>query len=382
MPRIIAGVVLAVLVVIGCAEVAQPGSPTPARSVPQPSTSRTNAAPIDASGTSLGKPGTYGVGFVLFDTVDSSRGDRSVQVLAHYPALTSSTTTESGAAPDASGAPYAVVVTDGDLGPVMGPHLASHGFVTLTVQGQHSWGFTMSADMIDFPLDQRIALDALEAQAGPPLAGLADTSRSAAIGYSFGAWDALMLAGARVDPDHYSRTCASRPAGWSDNWWGYICGSADAWEAIVARAEEVGIARDDGLWESMGDSRIRAVMPMGPEGFDLIGPAGLADVQVPALLIAAGNDSGNDYDPATTSLFAHYPDAELITFVGADHLMVLQRDAVEQMKRFVTAFLGYRLQGHAGDGQFLTEGFVEQVAPLLGEHESFETLVWGVAGNE
>jgi len=387
MRRVALAVVLAILVA-GC------GSGEPAvsstGSTLAPSTGSTLAPSIPSAGTAspavvlttdglaLGKPGPYGVGFALYDVKDPGRGEREIRVMAYYPSTTSASRTERLAPPDASGAPYPVIVSDGEIGPIMGPHLASHGYVYLSVQGQYTWGFTYSPDMIDYPLDQVVALDALETLVDNPAAGLGDTSRSAAIGYSFGAWDALMLAGARVDPDHRRRTCASRPAGWSDDWWHYVCAEPEAWQAVVDRAEELGIARAEGLWASMGDPRIKAVIPMGPEGFDLTGPAGLADVTVPALLLAAGSDTDNDYDPATTSLFEHYPAADLITFVGAGHMMVMEGDAREQMRRFATAFLGLHLQDQREYARFLTEAYVEQVAPALGPAESFETLVWGL----
>ena len=101
---------------------------------------------------------------------------------------------------------------------------------------------------------------------------------------------------------------------------------------------------------------------------------------MPALMLAAGNDSDNDYDPATISLFEHLPVADLITFVGADHMMLFKPDSGEQIRRFVTAFLGLHLQGQTGFGRFLTEDYVERVAPGLGETDSFKDLVWGVVG--
>lgn len=341
----------------------------------------TTTATTVPNGAALAEAGPYGVGKAFLSTVDSRRERRPVRFFVFYPAGTGSVEPVLDAPPAVSGGPYPVVVGDGDIGDVLGSHLASHGFVFVAVQGQHTWGFTFSPDMIDFPLDQAVALDVLENLDGHPLEGLADTGRSGVTGYSFGSWDALMLAGARVDPQHYSDTCAARPAGWSDNWWNYICGNQDAWETVVARAEEVGIATPDGLWASMGDERIRATMPMGPEGFDLTGPDGLASVTVPVLLVAAGEDTANDYDPATTSLFENLPEVELITFVGADHFMITEPDAVLQMRRFALAFFGYHLTGADGYAQYLSQQFVEQVAPGLGDTNSFDTLVWGVAGN-
>jgi predicted dienelactone hydrolase len=340
--------------------------------------STTTISALAAGGAALGAPGSYGVGQTDLATRDAAREDRRVWVQVFYPAETDSSTPQVDAAPDTSGAPYPVVLGDASIGADLGPHLASHGFVFLAVRGQSSWGATLSTDMIDYPLDQIVALNTLEALDGHLLTGLADTSRAGAIGYSFGSWDALMLAGARIDPEHYLSTCAARPEGWSDNWWQYICGDLQLWECIAARAEEVGIATPEGLWAPMGDQRIKAVMPMGPEGFDLIGPEGLAGVTVPALFVAAQNDQGNDYFPATTSLFEYYPNAELITFMGADHLMIFEPDAVGQMGRFAVAFFGYHLAGREDFAPYLTKEFVEQVAPGLGATDSYP-LVWGLA---
>jgi predicted dienelactone hydrolase len=340
------------------------------------STPSSTLAAVD--GVLLAEPGPYGVGRAEFETTDASRDDRRVRMVAFYPAMTESDRPDPDAAADAAGAPYPVIVGDGNIGDALGPHLASHGFVFTAVQGQYTWGMSFNTNMIDFPLDHMVALDALEALVDGPVAGLADTDRAGTTGYSFGGWDALMLTGARIDPDHYRQTCASRPDGWSDTWWVYICGSEERWTRVVERAEEVGIATGEGLWAPMGDERIKAAMPMAAEGFDMTGPDGLAGATAAVLLVGASADDINDYNPATTRLFANYPGAELLTFVGADHMMARQPDVVSQIKRFAAAFFGYHLAGEDGYDRFLTEEFVEDVAPGLGEANAFETLVWGV----
>jgi hypothetical protein len=113
----------------------------------------------------------------------------------------------------------------------------------------------------------------------------------------------------------------------------------------------------------------------------MTGPDGLAEATAAVLLIGAGADTGNDYVPATTELFNHYPGADLITFFGAHHLMVYEPDAVDQMRRFAVAFFGYRLAGRDDYARFLTEQYVEEEAPRLGPTDSFETLIWGVPEN-
>ena len=340
-------------------------------------TSTTTTSALAAGGAALGAPGPYGVGRTDLTTVDAAREDRRVWVQVFYPAETGSSTPQEDAVPDTSGAPYPVVLGDTSIGRGFGAHLASHGFVFLAMRNQ-TGGMTLSTDMIDWPIDQMVALDTLEALDSHPLTGLADTSHTGAIGYSFGSWNALMLAGARIDPEHYLSTCAARPEGWSDYWWQYVCGDPQLWDRIAARAVEVGIATPEGLWAPMGDERIKAVMPMGPEGFDLIGPEGLAAVTVPALFIAAQDDQYNTYFPATTSLFEYYPNAELITFMGADHMMPFDPDVRIQMGRFAVAFFGYHLAGREDFAPYLTKEFVEQVAPGLGAADSY-ALVWGLA---
>ena len=334
---------------------------------------------LAARGAALGEPGPYGVGQTRFETTDATREDRHVRAVAYYPADTDASRPQDDAAPDTSGAPYPVLLGDEKIADALGPHLASHGFVVLGVLGQSTWTMVPSVLMIDQPLDQMTALNGLEALDDHLLTGLADTSQTGALGYSFGSQNALMLAGARIDPDYYLSTCTARPEGWSLQWFDYVCGEAERWEAFAAHAAEVGIAAPEGLWAPIGDGRIKAVMAGGPEGFDLIGPEGLAAVTAPALLVAAKDDQYNDYNPATTSLFEYYPNADLITFMGADHLMIFQADAVSQMGRFAVAFFGYYLAGREDFAPYLTKEFVEDVAPSLGPRDSFTTLVWGVA---
>lgn len=275
-----------------------------------------------------------------------------------------------------------MVVGDGIIADVFGRHLTSHGFVFVAASGQGPTMTLLNDAMIDYPLDLVFGLDLLEGgELGVP-ASAVDTGRGGAVGHSFGSWNALMLAGARVDPEHFQRTCAERPAGWSDNWWSYVCGRPERWAGFEARAREVGLVPPAGLWTPFGDDRFLAAMALGPEGFDLTGPAGLAGVRVPVLLVGAGADEINDYVPATTELFAHLPNADLITFLGARHLWVFVGDAQAHLRRFALAFFDVHLRGGTAWAEILTEAFVEDVAPTLGGQSGFEGLAWGVVSGE
>lgn len=136
-----------------------------------------------------------------------------------------------------------------------------------------------------------------------------------------------------------------------------------------------------GLWERFGDARFAAAMALGPEGFDLTGPAGLAYVDVPVLLVGAGADAVNDYVPATTELFAHIPDADLITFLGADHFWVFVPDVKTHLRRFALAFFDAHLRGGTDLAEILTAAFVQDIALTLGGHDGFDGLAWGVVGS-
>ncbi len=275
-----------------------------------------------------------------FEFTDPDRGDRLVAIRIWYPAQGSPGEVTPDVLPDPVGRPYPVILGSSSISAYLSEHLASHGFAFVAVKDQSTWFSHPSALMVDFPLDDMAALDGLAALRDDPLVDVIDTDRVGVVDYSFGAWTALMLAGARVDPDHYAATCGNRPMGWSDHWFDYVCGSPANWKAFVARGNEAGVATASGLWRAFGDERIRAVMPMMPEGFDLVGQRGIASAHAPALFLAGSQDTITDYDPAAVSLFRHYPDDRVstVTFVGAGHMLLFSEDGLVQIRRLATAF--------------------------------------------
>ena len=329
----------------------------------------------------LAEPGEYGVGKRTYTFVDPRREGREVVVSVHYPAAAGGSLGVSDAEPDVSAAPYPVVMGSDLVADLMGPHLASHGFIFLGGVGQSTWGMHPNWQMVDYPLDLMVGLDGIEnLESADPLAGIAATDHTGVVGHSFGSWTALMLAGGRVNPAHYEATCASPPDEWTDDWFAYVCGTPNGWAEMVERGVETGCATPEGLWEPMGDDRIRAAMPLGPEGFDVTGPDGLTAITVPVLYMAAGNDALNPYPLAAVPLFNNTdPDlASMITFTEAGHMMIFATDAQPQFKRFGLAFFGYHLAGIDEYGPALTPAFVEGQAPYVEPHLTYETLVWDV----
>lgn len=362
----------------GAAGCGEGQAPSPVAS-PSPLASSARVASPSPEPADLAEPGPYGVGRRTFAFVDPDRDGRPVEVWVRYPALVDPGDPAKDAPPDPSGAPYPVILGDADIAAYLGEHLTSHGFVFVEGLGQRTWGSGHpTPSMVDYPLDLMVGLDGLAALEDDPLATILDTDRAGVVGYSFGAWTALTLAGARVDPDHYLATCSDRPAGWPDHWFEYICGSRERWDSFVRRGVEAGVAGDDGLWRAFGDERIRAVVPMMPEGFDLVGERGIASATADALFLAGSADIDNDYDPAALSLFEHYPADRLamVTFVGADHGLLFAEDGLAQIRRLTTLFFDARLRGGA-TADLLARSWIEGEATTLEPHPSYETLVWG-----
>ncbi|MGD9091834.1 MAG: hypothetical protein PVF74_03225, partial [Anaerolineales bacterium] len=139
----------------------------------------------------------------------------------------------------------------------------------------------------------------------------------------------------------------------------FNCGPAKEWDIFTDLVGESITTSEDGLWQPMTDTRLKAVMPLAPEGWWLFGERGLASVDKPTLMIAATNDS---LYPEDVLIFEHLgtPDKTLISFIGKGHMMIYERDTVARMAHFAAAFFGYHLQGRKDYAEYFSEGFVEQ----------------------
>ena len=118
---------------------------------------------------------------------------------------------------------------------------------------------------------------------------------------------------------------------------------------------------DGGLWKPMTDPRIRAVMPMAPEGAWLFGKRGLAAVDRPVLIIGAGKDEVCPYELEAVPIFQGLtgPDKAMITLVGRAHLsMTGEPDQVVPIHHFAAAFFGYHLQGRSEYKPYFSQEFV------------------------
>ena len=360
-------------------DTAVPAAATPlpeaATALPRPETAPTEPArePLPFP---LSEPGQYFTGTRQREYIDTARGRREVSVKVWYPALRPegkvTNRPAKDAAPNLSAAPYPLLLMSSKVGDIFKRHLTSHGFVVAGVLVQDS---SDSWDMwlIDYPLDLVFALSQIAASPPDGLEGVINVDRAGAMGYSFDGYTSLALSGARVDPTSYLNQCteASNIDPPLPSWWiEYTCALVESWDSFAVHAGEGLTSSDDGLWQPMTDTRIRAVMPMALEGAWLFGERGLASVDRPTLIISASEDDINLYFQEAVYIFKHLstPDRAMISFLDQGHMMVYSVEPVARMSHFATAFFGYHLQGRLEYADDFSPEFV-------GRHSD---LVWGV----
>jgi len=321
----------------------------------------------------LAEAGPYHVGILkMVGYEDASRDGRQIYLTIWYPTRSQEAIgIESliDAPPDLTAAPYPLIISSTQLGFFFAQHMVSHGFVVMGLNNQgpsNLWGEWL----IDYPLDILFALDQVASHPPEVMEGMIDAEYAGFMGYSFDGYNALAVSGARVDPEYYLSQC-SNPASTLPAWWiEYICTPASDWEAFVSHAGADLTTSNDGLWQPMTDERIRAVMPMAPEGAWLFGERGLAAVDRPVLIIGATADTINLYDQEACFIYDNLgaQDKGMISFVDQVHGMIEDPDMLARMKHFAVAFFGYHLQGKTEYLEFFSRQYVLR-------HDG---LAWGV----
>jgi predicted dienelactone hydrolase len=256
---------------------------------------------------------------------------------------------------------------------VFAPHLISYGFTWASVRGIDTYR-QMNEQMYEQPLDILFALDQMASNPPEGLEGIIDAEHAGAIGYSFDGYNTLAMSGARIDPAYYRAQCPHPdPITQSIllSLSAYNCGPAERWEDFAAGAGESITGSADGLWQPLTDPRLRAVMPMAGEGWWLFGEKGLAAVDRPVLMLAGTDDA---LYPENVLIFQHLGTLEktFISFVGREHMMVMDPPMARRMAHFAVAFFGYHLQGKKDMRQYFSE---EWLRP-------YEDLAWGPVAGE
>ncbi len=328
----------------------------------------------------LAEPGPYGVGNWTTTFMDDTQ-DLELMGMIWYPAEAGSSSylmPAYDAAPNASGAPYPLIVyspTQGGYKDTLtaGKHLASHGFVVVLTEQADPNDWDVWPTLIDRPLNVLLVLDQIEVAVEGKLDGMIAFDNVGITGYDIGGTAAVLLSGARVDPEYLLVWCASHASylcPWAGDWGWEI--TDVTWEDVVTYRAQFDTLEEGALWPAVTDERIRAVAPISPAYAALFGEQGLASVNVPTLLI--GNAAGGEV-PYSNAVFIYehlsVDERYLISLLGVDWLAPLagreDREVRNWYNHFLTAFFGVYLQGQEDYAAYLTPEFVE----------GYEMPVWG-----
>ncbi len=161
-------------------------------------------------------------------------------------------------------------------------HLASHGFVAVTVEhpGSNLQKFKnllagLSKEMfdvsefIDRPQDVSYVLDDLWRR----MPGMANVRQVGVIGHSFGGYTALALAGATIDFDYLTKECSQ----------GFNTTNA----SLLLQCEALKLPRQA---YNFRDDRIKFALAINPIESSIFGPKGIAKIQIPVAIAASSED--------------------------------------------------------------------------------------------
>jgi predicted dienelactone hydrolase len=253
---------------------------------------------------------------------------------------------------------------------------------------------TIPAGYAQRPLDVLRLIDFADELTGSAgaLEGLIDTERIALIGHSFGGYTMMAAAGGRLDFDGLQGWCAENAGGTLDPYpevalyteealsFDGAAGTCFLQDDAETVAAEFGYeAVPEGLWPAVTDERIDALVTFAPWNAPVFGEDGLAEVDVPALIVVGSADSVTNPE---RDAFTYYDrlgsaDKTLAVFDNANHFIYLDEcspallnagqffvcsDAVWDMQRthdiinhLTTAFLLETLYGDEAAGAAFAE---------------------------
>lgn len=147
-------------------------------------------------------------------------------------------------------------------------HYTSYGFVVLAIEHIEKFDPAYSelwAASIDRPRDIKQLLDYAETltTTGGEMAGLIDMKHVAVAGHSSGGYTTLAAGGAQYDLKAFNARCATLP---KDDPLTFLCAPLVDREADMAARAGLN-PMPEGLWPSMGDSRVTAIIPMASDSY-------------------------------------------------------------------------------------------------------------------
>lgn len=204
-------------------------------------------------------------------------------------------------------------------------HLASHGFVAVTVEhpgsnlqkfknllkGSSKEMFDVS-EFIDRPQDVSYVLDDL----GRRFPRMANVRQAGIIGHSFGGYTALALAGATIDFDYLTKACSQ---------------GIDATNAsLLLQCEALKLPRQS---YNFRDPRIEFALAINPIDGSIFGPKGMSKIQIPVAIAASSEDVVASAVLEQVKPFSWIVNSERYLFVvrGVGH--------VADVRSFIRAFM-------------------------------------------
>ncbi len=299
----------------------------------------------------------YQVGVRAMLLKDESRDNRTLQTFIWYPALVTEDT-KPPYAPDESGAPYPLVIYSHGYGAASTEargdieYLVSQGFVVAGIDHRDPATDRWAA-FINRPLDILFLLNRIAELEDDPLADVVNTDTVGIWGGSMGAYTAVAVSGARVDPSHFQDWCPTYENDPNYNLNFDSCRLLSDWDNLLSYHEQVNTPSTDALWEATTDERIRAVLGTAPCFAQMFGETGLAETHIPIFIIGGTADRVCPYDIDSVYIYDNIgsDDRYLVALQDRDHSGAFSEPNL--IISYAAAFFGHYLQDKTDYAQYL-----------------------------
>ncbi len=212
-------------------------------------------------------------------------------------------------------------------------NLASKGYVVASIdhtESTYSDQAAFGSTLVNRTLDQLFVLNEMARISNDitsPFAGLIDTDNTAVVGYSMGGYGAVITAGGGVSPF-------------------LVDAGLTPFDTLAIHQQ--GTAAHEALF----DPRIKTAVAIGPFGeqFGFWGEAGLAEIQIPMMIIGGSNDETSIYETGIRAIWegAKNVNRALLTFDGGSHNVVAPIPAPAESFYF-NDDLGFNVSEHYTD---------------------------------
>ncbi len=258
---------------------------------------------------------------------------------------------------------------------VIARHLASHGFVAVTIEHPGSnlaklqnllKGLTAEvfdvSEFVDRPKDVSYVLDDLSRR----LPGAVNVQQAGVVGHSFGGYTALALAGATIDFDYLTKGCSQ--------------GIDSANVSLLLQCEALKLPRQP---YNFRDDRIKFALAINPIDGSIFGPKGIAKIQIPVAVVAASDDTVASAVPEQVKPFSWMtaPQRYLFVVEGVGHTTDVRSFAkifvpdfdfftpakgIDPLKKYSHTFILALLQTHLNNQvayrPYLQTGYVNAIS--------------------